>query len=211
MCRFALSTRLTNLYLVPLPTGPARLPQKRAHVKPTARPWHAHLMTGAENNKKMRWMTRACHQQILTPPLSIGFPHSSCPVWMKDRRREKLRRDQTTRGWRGSAGPHASSLIPILYLSEGSLISTCSTTMTGSVLDPPNTSGDVKCVRYLNTAIKTYWKEQSFPTVKCVSIGMHVIWSLQIIVKHGRAPMQTSKHPDVDFNLKPFWFFRQQC
>lgn len=83
--------------------------------------------------------------------------------------------------------------------------------MTGSVLDPPNTSGDVKCVRYLNTAIKTYRKEQSFSSVKCVYIDMHVIWNLQILVKHGGAPMQTCKHPDLDSNLKPFWCFRQQC
>lgn len=47
-------------------------------------------------------------------------------------------------------------------------------------------------------AIKTYRKEQSFPTVKSVCTDMHVIGNIQIIVKHGRAPIQTSKHPDVD-------------
>lgn len=69
--------------------------RRRERVSKRLLGWHIHLMTGVENNKKMRKMTCTCHQQILTPLLSISFSRCSLLSCL-DKWREKKKAQM---GW----------------------------------------------------------------------------------------------------------------
>lgn len=142
---------------------------------------------------------------INTSSVNLILLHlTGCPVWMNDGSREKLRRDQTTHGWRGSAGLRASSLIPRPHIKSvrRSLISTCSATLWQDLyMIPPTLLGILNELRIWVSLLKI--RLGVWFSVR-LRRRAHDLWHVE------KQDWDTSQVSDMESNLTHFDFRLQR-